>query len=230
MSEWCELDEMEARTLKRFPDVSGILMELAHAIARGEIGYRRIEGAKVVSVYDLEFWFARMAKETFTFDMAVAQAKIKTGFEEKHLARLLESAIDDNSIDASIKPTTDDDPSKEYQFLAEWLATGCAPLPPSSPYKTFPYSARITKASLERWIAGLLSPAPVSPVATADEPEIETSAQRATIVRAMRELWNGAIPLGLTKKKRDGAIEAFARDNAITVPSTRTIRRFFSGQ
>lgn len=52
MSEWCELDEMEARTLKRFPDVSGILMELAHAIARGEIGYRRIEGAKVVSVGD----------------------------------------------------------------------------------------------------------------------------------------------------------------------------------
>lgn len=58
----------------------------------------------------------------------------------------------------------------------------------------------------------------------------EKSAQRAATARAVRDLWDGVVPDGLTVERRDELIIDFARKNALAVPSERTIRRYFKGQ
>lgn len=57
-------------------------------------------------------------------------------------------------------------------------------------------------------------------------PEVEqTSAKRAGIQDAVRELWPDGIPKGMTVKERDVAIMTFLEQNGVTAPSSRTIRR-----
>jgi hypothetical protein len=53
------------------------------------------------------------------------------------------------------------------------------------------------------------------------------SAHRAAIAEASKALWNGDVPSGISVQKRDDAIIKYARENGLTVPSTRTIRRYF---
>lgn len=51
------------------------------------------------------------------------------------------------------------------------------------------------------------------------------SSQRGAVDRAMAELWGGQLPQGLTVERRDEAIRTFAKDNGLSTPSSRTIRR-----
>lgn len=52
-----------------------------------------------------------------------------------------------------------------------------------------------------------------------------TSAKRAGIHSAARELWPEGIPKGMTVKERDAAIMAYLERNGLAAPSSRTIRR-----
>lgn len=56
------------------------------------------------------------------------------------------------------------------------------------------------------------------------------SAQRASIERALKELWGGQVPEGLVVDKRNAAIQDFARSHSIAVPSKKTLQRHFNGQ
>lgn len=53
----------------------------------------------------------------------------------------------------------------------------------------------------------------------------KSSSQRETIDRAIKELWGGHPPQGLTVERRDERIRQFAQANGLSVPSPRTIRR-----
>ncbi|PAP96628.1 hypothetical protein CIT31_02540 [Mesorhizobium wenxiniae] len=55
----------------------------------------------------------------------------------------------------------------------------------------------------------------------------KTSSQREAIDRAVKELWDGQPPQGLTVERRDERIQQFAKTHELSVPSSRTIRRHF---
>lgn len=84
----------------------------------------------------------------------------------------------------------------------------------------------INVRDLEAWLARMAGSIPDATIELASE----KSAQWAATARGVHELWNGTVPAGLTNGRRDEAIQTFAKEHALAVPSARTIRRFFSGQ
>lgn len=85
----------------------------------------------------------------------------------------------------------------------------------------------VDQESLIAWIDNLRGVGPKVAVSKPDEQQEASSAQQAAAARAVRELWGGAVPAGLTNTRRDEEIQAFARKHSLAVPSERTIRRFF---
>lgn len=70
----------------------------------------------------------------------------------------------------------------------------------------------------------LLPPNMTLKPSTKSEQTSET-AKRSGILDALRHLWPGGLPAGMTVKERDNAIMAFLERKGVVAPSARTIRR-----
>lgn len=142
--------------------------------------------------------------EWLPFDAAVARTKTQTPqLDEAHIARLLMGVIADNRvearmiIDADVPRTPQEYYIQERQFLAKYLASGRADLPPLSPYETFPYNVEITKTSLDAWARGLFGEAPALGKASPHRPKGRSmEAADMPVVIRMREMVDNGLATG----------------------------------